>query len=141
VWGGSTVAVGVGFASVLLYHLVNHVIGDPIEEEHWELEPPTSVSNLARQNRVGPLFVWIVFVVGSYAVENRNPGSTRGPSTQAIPRPSPSPLRHHPPSINLRVCRQSLAYLDLPGRVAPKLVERAAVRQYGRTHRGGTAKR
>src|SRR5215831_9090138 len=90
VWGGSTVAVGVGFASVLLYHLVNHVIGDPIEEEHWELEPPTSVSNLARQNRVGPLFVWIVFVVGSYAVENRNPGSTRGPSTQAIPRPSPS---------------------------------------------------
>jgi hypothetical protein len=64
---GSLVAIGVGFASILLYHLVNHLVGDPIEEEHWELETPTSVSNLVRQNRVGPLFVWIVLVVTSYA--------------------------------------------------------------------------
>jgi len=64
------VAAGVSFASTLLYHLVNHLVGDPVEENHWELKTPTSVSDLLKQNPVGPLFVWIVFVVTSYAVHH-----------------------------------------------------------------------
>jgi hypothetical protein len=65
-WPVGTVMFGVGFASALLYQLVNHLVGDPIEEPRWELETPTSVGNLLKQNPVGPLFVWIVFVVGTF---------------------------------------------------------------------------
>ncbi len=61
------VIFGVGFASALLYHLVNHLFGDPVEAADWELETPTSASNLLKQNPVGPFFVWIVFVVASFA--------------------------------------------------------------------------
>jgi hypothetical protein len=62
------VAFGVGFASAVLYHLVTHLFGEPIEDApHWELETPTSVSTLLKQNPGGALVVWIVFVVVSYA--------------------------------------------------------------------------
>jgi len=45
---------------------VNHGFGDSIEAAHWELETPTSVSNLIKQNLVGPFFVWLVLVVVSF---------------------------------------------------------------------------
>jgi hypothetical protein len=64
----SVVMVGVAFASVLLYHLINHLVGEPIEAPpHWELKTPTNVSNLLKQNPLGPFVVWIVFVVSTYA--------------------------------------------------------------------------
>jgi len=56
----------VGFASALLYQLVNHLVGDPIDEPHWELDTPTSVRSLIKQNPVGPLFAWIFFVSVSF---------------------------------------------------------------------------
>jgi hypothetical protein len=62
----SVVMFGFGFVSTLLYHVVNHGLGDSVEAAHRELEAPTSVSNLIKQNPVGPFFVWIVFVVVSF---------------------------------------------------------------------------
>jgi hypothetical protein len=59
---------GVGMASALLYHVANQSFTDPIEDVHWEIETPTTVGNLLRQNWAGPLFLWIAFSVVSFAI-------------------------------------------------------------------------
>lgn len=60
---------GVAMASALLYHVANRSFAEPIEQPvHREIETPTTVSNLVRWNWIGPLFAWIVFNLGSFAI-------------------------------------------------------------------------
>ena len=61
-------AFGVAAGAILLYNVATLSFTEPIENTHWELETPTTVRNLVRQNRVGPLFLWIVFSVVAIAV-------------------------------------------------------------------------
>jgi hypothetical protein len=58
---------GVCFGAILLYHVASSSFTEPTKHVHWELETPTSVRNLVRQNWVGPLFVWIVSSVVAIA--------------------------------------------------------------------------
>lgn len=61
-------ALGVGMGSILLYHVVNRTFTQPVvESAQWEIETPTTVRNLVRQNWVGPLFVWLGFSVFAIA--------------------------------------------------------------------------
>jgi len=47
---------------------MNQSFSEPIEDIHWEIETPTTLGNLIRQNWVGPLFIWIVFDVVAIVV-------------------------------------------------------------------------
>jgi len=60
VWVTGSVAFAVGFVSLLLYNLVNHLVGNPIEPPfHWEAETPTSESgtNNIFRNALFPLLI------------------------------------------------------------------------------------
>jgi hypothetical protein len=59
-WTAGSAAFAVGFASALMYQLVNHLVSDPIEPPpHSELETPTSESgtNHSLRSALFPLLV------------------------------------------------------------------------------------
>jgi hypothetical protein len=61
-------AFGLGMASSLLYHVANRSFTEPIERIDWEIETPTTVRNLVRQNPTGPALIWIASSVVAIAL-------------------------------------------------------------------------
>jgi sensor c-di-GMP phosphodiesterase-like protein len=62
------IGIGIGMASSLLYHVANHSFTEPIERIDWEIETPTTVRNLVRQNPTGPAFILIALSVVAIAL-------------------------------------------------------------------------
>jgi len=79
---------------------MNQSFSEPIEDIHWEIETPTTLGNLIRQNWVGPLFIWIVFDGVAIGVLRDQIGSSRllrcpSVSRSALPSAGSSCSRTH----------------------------------------------